>query len=686
MQVLVKDWCEMSGVADKIIVTMRDGKRIIRIRDVKNLKAVLRDFCDTFDEEYNTMRIYHYLEKKFSLDTIYEVTLDEKVNIGLEKSTEFGKFQYTVNFICNRLTKTSNIETVGYIADHTFYDGYWMADEELNNMILPTFNNSDFTYLTKKLKGLRYDNGALLIDNYKGLEKKLAPFAYKGKYYPVNEGYRWPKEIEVIEKEYPSDPEIDDFFKLYPDAEVVLDSNRHYLVSVKTLNGYVNMVHHYSKYFNDKSLALDFFNKFKPMEDIKTKLGLYKITFRHEYLYKNKQLANSVYTLVKNINFDSLTGNKLFVLNYYTILARSVWNDDSQGLILADEYYFYLGIDLDALQESLTTEESEWLNTTYYPKGKQEGVEYKVRSLYKSLFGVNIRTPYYIAIEDEFVEIKEQLGQFEKIKIEDLEEPLPEIRVDLSKYQLDKKPSYMSKVQKAVMPSKVTFETVEDEEYIDPYDYESEMEQEQIVNYAEELSKELKRVEVDLSDYMQPREVSDEEVIQSISVVTLLTGSYPNWTLTIGENSKSYELYYDETLRNYGIKDLKTEVVMSYRDINDVIAALVTFDESIGFEVVNAEKRVLGAIYYTLGIQNYDFDYFYNKIKGVVGLKKECEPRIHAYIEEWVKYDMNIIMKELGIDSEEVGYPEYDYGIEKEEEIEDGTTGEGFIDFGIKAW
>jgi hypothetical protein len=105
------------------------------------------------------MRIYHYLEKKFSLDTIYEVTLDEKVNIGLEKSTEFGKFQYTVNFICNRLTKTSNIETVGYIADHTFYDGYWMADEELNNMILPTFNNSDFTYLTKKLKGLRYDNG-----------------------------------------------------------------------------------------------------------------------------------------------------------------------------------------------------------------------------------------------------------------------------------------------------------------------------------------------------------------------------------------------------------------------------------------------------------------------------------------------------------------------------------------------
>ena len=99
---LVKDWCEMSGVADKIIVTMRDGKRIIRIRDVKNLKAVLRDFCDTFDEEYNTMRIYHYLEKKFSLDTIYEVTLDEKVNIGLVKSTEFGKFQYTVNFICNR--------------------------------------------------------------------------------------------------------------------------------------------------------------------------------------------------------------------------------------------------------------------------------------------------------------------------------------------------------------------------------------------------------------------------------------------------------------------------------------------------------------------------------------------------------------------------------------------------------
>ena len=47
---------------------------------------------------------------------------------------------------------------------------------------------------------------------------------------------------------------------------------------------------------------------------------------------------------------------------------------------------------------------------------------------------------------------------------------------------------------------------------------------------------------------------------------------------------------------------------------------------------------------------------------------------------------MNIIMKELGIESEEVGYPEYDYGIEKEEEIEDGTTGEGFIDFGIKSW
>jgi hypothetical protein len=115
----------------------------------------------------------------------------------------------------------------------------------------------------------------------------------------------------------------------------------------------------------------------------------------------------------------------------------------------------------------------------------------------------------------------------------------------------------MSKVQKAVMPSKVTFETVEDEEYIDPYDYESKMEQEQIVNYAEELSKEVKRVEVDLSDYMQPREVSDEEVIQSISVVTLLTGSYPNWTLTIGENSKSYELYYDETLRimNKGFKN-----------------------------------------------------------------------------------------------------------------------------------
>jgi hypothetical protein len=447
------------------------------------------------------------------------------------------------------------------------------------------------------------------------------------------------------------------------------------------------MVHHYSKYFNDKALALEFFNKFKPLEDIKTKLGLYKITFRHEYLYKNKQLANAVYTLAKNINWEGLTGKKLFVLNYYTLLGRCEWNEDGQGLILADDYYYHLGIDLDALQEGLTTEESVWVNTTYYPKGKKEGVEYKVKSLYKSLFGVNIRTPYYQAYEDEFVEIKNQLGQFETINIDELEEPLPEIVVDLSRYQLDKHPSYMSKVLKAVMPSKVTFEAEEDD-YKDPYDYETEEEKQLNLNYAEEISKELPRVEVDLSEYMKPKELSDEDVIQSIDVVTLLTGTSPNWTLTIGENSKSYELYYDETLRNYGVKDLNTEVVMSYRDLNDVIAALVTFDERVGFEVVNAEKRVLGAIYYTLGMQNYDFDYFYNKIKGVVGLKKECEPRIQAYIEEWVKYDMNLIMKELGIgiESEEVSYPEYDYG--KEEEVEEETTGneEDVVDFGVTSW
>ena len=72
---LVKDWCESKAIASKIIVTHKEGKRYIRIREVKDLKSLLRDFCDTFDEEYNTMKIYHYLERSFALDTLYEISL-----------------------------------------------------------------------------------------------------------------------------------------------------------------------------------------------------------------------------------------------------------------------------------------------------------------------------------------------------------------------------------------------------------------------------------------------------------------------------------------------------------------------------------------------------------------------------------------------------------------------------------
>lgn len=681
---LVKEWCESKAIASKIIVTHKEGKRYIRIREVKDLKSLLRDFCDTFDEEYNTMKIYHYLERSFALDTLYEISLDEKVNIGLEQSTEFGKFQYTANFICKRLEKTSNINTISYIADHMeFIDGYWMGDSELNSILLPKFNQSDFTAVSKKLKGIKYELGQLVINNYKGLDKKLVPYNYRGRYFPVTDGFRWPIEIVVYDKEVPHDPELDDFFKLYPGVEVKLDEHRHYTAIVHNSNGYVDLLYHYSKHFNDKQLLLNLFNGFKVGEDITTKLGLFRVTFRHEYLYQHKNKAEAVYTLAKNINWEKLTGKKLFVLNYYVLLMHSEWVVSDHGIELTDDYYFHLGIRFEDLQSMLTS--GYWDNTTYYPSGKEENNDYIIKPMYKKLFGVNVLTPYFVGILNEDKKLEGLFEDFRNLDVlsldNTLQEPTPELsKVELVKYNIEvpKDESYAVKVLLTAYPDQVDFDiSGKIPVFVDTYDYESEFGE--IEAYAKTLSDDYADLDVNLFDYLKPVSYTKDEQLALLGSVTLAVDKGDgSWSLTMSDN-RTFELDYNATRRNYRLGN------NTYRDWSDVYAVLACYDE-LGLVLVNAEVRMIGVIKETLGNQNYDFDYLYTKLKGIVGLRSEVLPAVEAYVDAWVAYDIEELKLALGlIEKNVLEKPTYEFISNAEVKVEEIDI-DDLGGIGLTAW
>ena len=668
---LVKDWCESKSVASKIIVTYKEGKRFIRIREVQDLKSLIRDFCDTFDDDYNTMKIYHYLERSFSLDTLYEISLDEKVNLGLEKNTEFGKFQYTADFICKRLDKTSNINTISYIADHMeFIDGYWMGDSELNSLLLPKFNQSDFNAVSKKLKGIKYELGQLVINNYKGLDKKLVPYNYRGRYFPVTDGFRWPIEIVVYDKEVPHDPELDDFFKLYPGVEVRLDGHRNYTAIVHSSSGFVDLLYHYSKHFNDKQILLSMFNGFKVGEDLVTKLGLFKVTFRHEYLYQNRNKADAVYTLAKNINWEKLTGKKLFVLNFYVLLVHSDWIVSDHGLELTDDFYFNLGISFDELQAALTS--GYWDNTTYYPSGKEDGNDYIIKPMYKKLFGVNVHTPYFVGTINEDKKIESLFDEFRNLDVlseeNTLPEPTPELGiVDLSKYgiTMPEHESYAVKVLLTAYPDKVNFDPSEViKVFVDDYDYKGD--KEVIEGYASGLSEDYPDIDVNLYDYLKPVNYTKEEQLALLGSVTLAVEKEEkdSWGLTMSDN-RTFDLDYNATRRNYTLGN------NTYRDWSDVYAVLACYDE-LGLVLVNAEVRMIGVIKETLGNQNYDFDYLYLKLKGIVGLRGEVLPDIESYVDAWVEYDIEELKVELGlIEKNELEKPTYTFVSNAEVKVDD---------------
>lgn len=117
----------------------------------------------------------------------------------------------------------------------------------------------------------------------------------------------------------------------------------------------------------------------------------------------------------------------------------------------------------------------------------------------------------------------------------------------------------------------------------------------------------------------------------------------------------------------------------------DVYAVLACYDE-LGLVLVNAEVRMIGVIKETLGNQNYDFDYLYTKLKGIVGLRSEVLPAVEAYVDAWVDYDIEELKLALGlIEKNVLEKPTYEFISNAEVKVEEIDI-DDLGGIGLTAW